>query len=404
MKGMISNMKKEFSIVYSEPSDYLPKEIRQKYGLGEYSKNIDVIETKIPFEYVNAHINNISFPKTIEQLEEFIYEHGCYNVEDVINDADEGYTVWTVPRSTVVGDIVLYFHAKTAIQWIRKLETATRVLDETMHDKELLFEWLNKARKLYSLYGGKIFAIGRVHSRPEREDDSNPYHWSGRVYADIKDIYLLENPIGISEFNSFILVSRQSAITPLPSKEFEELKIIIKSKNQNVPTWFLESKIGDYNLSKINKNNFLEITNSYRKRFLLESDFRSYYVDHFLQTISGKKIYRECNCHTERTPLARVDNVFEFNDKKILLEVKLNIALESNLIAQLEQYVNADYICLSGDDAKRITDFENTFMLVMDVYSVYRYDSDSRQIEKLFDLDELKSKTDIISKMKNTVK
>lgn len=38
------------------------------------------------YEYVNAHINNISFPKTIEQLEEFIYEHGCYNVEDVINE------------------------------------------------------------------------------------------------------------------------------------------------------------------------------------------------------------------------------------------------------------------------------------------------------------------------------
>lgn len=82
------------------------------------------------------------------------------------------------------------------------------------------------------------------------------------------------------------------------------------------------------------------------------------------------------------------------------MEVKLNIALESSLIAQLEQYVNADYICLSGDDSKRITDFEKAFMLVMDVYSVYRYDSDSRQIEKLFDLDELKSKTDIISKMK----
>ena len=63
------------------------------------------------FEYVNAHINNISFPKTIEQLEAFIYENGCYNVEDILNEAEGGYTSWTVPRSSVVGDIVLYFHA-----------------------------------------------------------------------------------------------------------------------------------------------------------------------------------------------------------------------------------------------------------------------------------------------------
>ena len=99
-----------------------------------------------------------------------------------------------------------------------------------MHDKELLFEWLQRARSLYSLYGGKIFAIGRISSRPEKEDELDfQHHWSGRIYADVKDLYLLESPIDISEFNSFILVSRQSSITPLPSKEFEALKSLIKS-------------------------------------------------------------------------------------------------------------------------------------------------------------------------------
>ena len=116
----------------------------------------------IEYEFVNAHINNISFPKTIEKLEDFIHEHGCYNVEDIINEATDGYVTWTVPRSSAVGDIVIYFHAKTAIQWIRKLETATKALDETYHDKALLLEWLNRAGELYNLYVGKIFAIDRV--------------------------------------------------------------------------------------------------------------------------------------------------------------------------------------------------------------------------------------------------
>lgn len=354
--------------------------------------------------YVNAHINNISFPKTIEQLEEFIYEHGCYNVEDVINESVGGYTIWTVPRSSVVGDIVLYFHAKTAIQWIRKLETATKTLDANTHDVSLILDWLKRARDLYTLYGGKIFAIGRVSSRPEIEGEySTPYHWSGRIFADISDLYILENPIDISEFNSFILVSRQSAITPLPSKEFEELKQIIISNNTDAPKYFIDSKIGDYNLSKINQNNFLKITNSYRKRFPLEVSFRSYYVDYFLKALSGKKVYRECQCCSSETPLARVDNVFEFNGKKILLEVKLNIELESDLISQLNQYIKADYIHLYNDSNECVADFENKFMLVIDVYSVYKYTVADNKLVKAFDLDDIKDKNDIIIKMKEAI-
>ncbi len=365
-------------------------------------KGDELVMGKQKYDFVNAYINNISFPKTIEHLEDFIYEHGCYNVEDVVNEVGEGYVIWTVPRSSVIGDVVLYFHAKSAIQWIRKLETITKTLDSATHDKNLLFEWLRRARALYSLYGGKIFAIGRISSRPEREDELEfQHHWSGRIYANVKDLYLLERPIDISEFNSFIFLSRQSSITLLPSKEFEELKSLIKVKNPSIPTWFLESKIGDNMLSKINQNNFIEITSSCCKRFPLEISFRSYYVDYFLKTLSGNNVYRECQCYTLKTPLARVDNVFEFVGKKMLLEVKLNIALEKNLISQLNQYICAEYICLSDKLNNNITDFEKEFMFVIDVYSVYRYDVKVEKLTKIFDLDEIKSKTDIITKMKN---
>lgn len=363
-----------------------------------FEKNSDLAVST----FVNAHINNISFPKTIAQLETFIYEHGCYNMEDVINEAtNNGYTVWTVPRTSVVGDIVLYFHAKTAIQWISKMESATKTLDSEKHDKKLLTEWLQRARKLYSLYGGKIFAIGRIGSRPEKEDALEfQEHWRGRIYAHVKDLYLLEAPIDISEFNSFIMISRQSAITPLPSKEFEELKLLLKSKN-NIPQWFLESRIGDNKLSKVNLNNFLKFTKFYRKRFPLEINFRSYYVDYFLKTLSGNNIYKECLCHSIKTPLARVDNVFEFNGKKILLEVKLNIALEDDLVDQINQYISADYICLTKDLSIHTTDFEKSFMFVIDVYSVYKFEVKNGTLVKLFDLDEIKNKNDIVSQMMN---
>ena len=41
-----------------------------------------------------------------------------------------------------------------------------------------------------------------------------------------------------------------------------------------------------------------------------------------------------------------------------MLEVKLNIFIESNLISQLKQYVCSEYICLLNNQINKITDFE----------------------------------------------
>lgn len=345
--------------------------------------------------FVNAHINNISFPKTIEGLEWFVYEHGCYNVEDIIKESMDGYTEWTVPRYSAIGDIVLFFHAKTTIQWIRKLETALKSLDDNKHNIPLLKGWLNRARYIYSLYGGKIFAIGRICNPPQKEanyeDMSSTFHWKSRIFAGISDLVLLENPIDIVEFKSFILISRQSGITPLPSTEFQKLKEIIVYKNKNLPDYYINSKIGSYDLSKVNINNFLERTLNIRNRFLLESDFRSYYVDYFLRTIADNKYYRECRCYTPSNPLSRVDNIFLHYGKYILLEVKLNINIEHNLQQQLDQYIAADFINLDNDFSNNITDFERQYMYVIDTYALYKYIPKSKELIIVSKLDDIKT-------------
>lgn len=365
-----------------------------------------IIQTQSP-EYpafVNAHINNISFPKTIEELEWYINEHGCYNVEDIINECEYGYTIWTVPRNSTIGDIVLYFHAKTAIQWIRKLETATQKLDETKHNKPILIDWLKNARKLYALYGGKIFAVGHITSCPELEEaNESCLHWSGRIYAKVENLVLLNNPIDISEFNSFIMISRQSAITPLPSSEYQQLKKIIISKNTNLPEYFLSSKIGNYNFSKINAKNFLELTKEYRTRFLLEANFRSYYVDYFLQALAGKNYYRECQCHTKENPLARVDNIFEYQGKKILLEVKLNILIEKNIETQLDQYIQAEYIYLTNTKDSKIVEFERDFMFVIDMFFLYKYTPDTKELTPVINLNDIKTIENIQTKFNSII-
>ena len=346
--------------------------------------------------YVNAHINNISFPTSIEGLEVFVYQHGMYNIEDVLENPD---TNWTVPRNAKIGDIVLFFHAKTAISRITALITQVKALpDESEHDKFLLLDWLERARCLYKSYGGKIFAVGRVTGSPEfwaTEGGNSTYHWGNRIYADVGDIFVLEHPVHINEFNSFIKVSRQSAITPLPAKEFNELRAVISRRNNNLYEYFQACEIGNFDLAHINRENFLTVTRKYRHRFLLEIDFRSYYVDYLLREIAKRQFWRECTCCTEGMPNCFVDNVFKINGMYYLLEVKLNIHLERNLHGQLMQYVDADYLFLDNGATRRIVDFERSFMYVIDTNGFYRYDTIADTLTELIRLDDVITVDDI---------
>lgn len=341
--------------------------------------------------YVHAHISNISFPKSIEELEVFIDEHGCYNVEDIINSSKCEEEIWTVPRYSCKGDIVLFFHAKTTIQWIRKLETETKYLSNDDHNIPKIKEWLNRARNLYNKYGGKIFAIGEITSTPEYECTDEIFHWSGRIYANISNIVLLDCPIDISEFKEFLLISRQSAITYLPNNEYIKLKQIIIDKNENLPLWFKNSEIYDKNLANINSENFLDINVEYRRKYLYEIEFRSYYVDYLLKKIANRKVYRECTCYCNDN-IYYVDNCISINGKYILIEVKLNINIEKDLIEQLNHYLYSDYVIV---DKEKIIDFETQFMLVIDTNNLYKYTLSNKKIEIITHLDEIRTSEDI---------
>ena len=67
------------------------------------------------------------------------------------------------------------------------------------------------------------------------------YHWSSRVYAPIDRIYVLQQPIDISEFSDFLPISTRGAITPVVGSDFDRLKRIIASKN-NTPQYLKESR------------------------------------------------------------------------------------------------------------------------------------------------------------------
>ena len=92
---------------------------------------------------VQAFIDNISFPTTLVELEDFIDE---FNVEQILT-VDE--TEWTAPKWAVEGDIVFFFHAKTAIQRITKLETEMKKEKEWMKESDW-FEMFGDAPVSYT--------------------------------------------------------------------------------------------------------------------------------------------------------------------------------------------------------------------------------------------------------------
>ena len=367
------------------------KEFQVNRGLSEHSNEI-----------VQSFINNISFPKTLEELNCFVTEHGCFNVEDILWESE---TVWTSPKWAKIGDIVFFMHSKTAKSTITSLRTQLNNERYNIPNKKynVLMDWINRGLDLYSQYGGKIFAIGKVIGAPEYITDSDDdyedasfYHWGSRIYSEI-EVFVLETPIDISEFNDFIFVSRQSGITPVFGKEFIKLRDLIASKNET-PEYFLRSVATPLPLTKINSENWLEITEEYRRSFMLESQFRSYYVDYLLSAISDRKtIYKECRCVKKNSPNTFADNVIYINGRYIPVEVKLSIAAEPNIKGQVENYCNTDEICIDSKRKKKIDpeQIHNENVIVIDTEDVYMFNADNYELKHIFSLNNLITFSDL---------
>ena len=351
---------------------------------------------------VQSFISNISFPKSLDELLWYATEHGCYNVENILNDV---ITTWTSPKWAKIGDIVFFIHAKTAKSTITKLRTQLlNKKDNISTDKfELLYDWINIGLDLYKQYGGKIFAVGRVIGATEyiaddneNYEDSSFYHWGSKIYSEI-ELYVLDNPIDISEFNDFIFISRQSGITPVFGKEFVQLKELVMLKN-SVPQYFSDSISTPLPLARINAENWIGISEEYRRSFMLESQFRSYYVDYLLSAIGDRKtIYKECRCVKKNHPASFVDNIIYINGKYLPVEVKLSVEQEKDIKGQVTKYCNTDEIIIDSKSDRKITSNQvyNKNVLIIDTYNIYIFNCEKYEYDTVFSLNDLRVKDDL---------
>jgi len=358
---------------------------------------------------VQSFIDNISFPTSLEELSYFLEDNGIYNVEMILDGEADG---WTAPRWCKIGDIVFFMHTKvSAIKHIRELIKELENEKENYSEEKYqqFQEWLERGRKIHKKYGGKIFAVGRVIGEPKLEendyDDDIVFHWESRIYADIEIIWQLENPVDISEFRDFIQIAMQTAITPVFGDSFEQLKTLIISKNPDAPKYFLEAKATPMPLARINKDNWLDVANLYRREFFLEIQFRKFYVDYFLSVLGDNKtFFTECRCQRADISDSFVDNIIAFNKKYLPVEVKLNIENEQDLNAQLQKYCNDDTVYSKHDNGKILPNekFYKNNVLVFDTENIYLYDKCSNSLTYLVNLDDMKTEKDI-KKLRETL-
>ena len=353
---------------------------------------------------VQAVINNISFPKSLEELFKVETVHGRFNVEDIFFDLENGgYTEWTMPKWCKTGDIVFFMHTKTAKATISKLKTVLRASkdDYNAEDYAILSSALERGTELYQQYGGKIFAMGKVCESPfydKGEDFDFDPHWKSKIYAPIDSLYCFQEPIDISEFNIFIMLSRGGAITGVFGKVFEALKALIMSKNA-VPRYLEESIAMPIPLAKITGDNWIQVASQYRRSFFLEKQFRAYYVDYLLESLGDRKgFFMECPCIKQGRKPSFVDNVILLDEKYLPVEVKLNIYAEKDLIGQLRKYCALDALVLDKKK-NRFAAFDKLFnrgVLTIDTDAVYWYSDLNQSIRQIWTLDSVSNKQDIL--------
>ena len=357
---------------------------------------IDFQEGNIVKNNVQAYIAVVSFPTSIEELRYFTDNDYYMDMEEIMLGHDVNYTA---PKWAAKGDIIFFYHAKSAIVKIRSLKK--QVVGQKDEDK--LMEYLDLAEKIYKACGESIFCVARVGDNPEIiKDDRENLHWRGDVYAKVSDYALLKNPVSKNVFEQYIKLAQQRTITPVLGEDFENLKNLIL-KDNDVP-YLKTAHAVPVPLKDISPKNWLSVSYDYRRRFYLEMQFRKFYADYFLKALGDRRsLFSECVCYKNGKRSGYADNCILFHGKYISVEIKLNINTEKDLSGQLEKYCHTERIKLSKDKEVGSDMVYQNNALVLDVNGLYIYDCELSNLRKIENLDNIKCEYDI-RKLRETVK
>ena len=182
-------------------------------------------------------ITNFQSPLDLDELQEFQKSGYGSNLSSLLEDSEYG-TEWSVPSDAAPFDVVFFMCAATSTD--SRHMAGVRKQAKLSGDQALI-DLAEAQYTLHKTYAGKILAVGLVEAEPEAvesgDGNSRP-HWFSRIYP----VILLENPIDISEFRDFIMVSRTGAITKLDDIQYDALIHVIVNRNSGFSDRFAKAK------------------------------------------------------------------------------------------------------------------------------------------------------------------
>lgn len=343
-------------------------------------------------DFVRAFIVNTALPKTIrevyeEAIEELGHESNRYDIESVLQG--EPYECWSVPKWAKLGDVIFFMLARTSAYAAKRLakEYELEKPNYSLAERNTIEPMLLRAQWLTGTYAGKLVGVGRVASLPFVSEPALEHsHYQGRIFADISDVVLFERPVDIDEFSDFQQIRRGMTVTPVLGHNFTKLREVI-SKGNRLPNYVLNAVATPDFCRNITSENWMSLSEKYRRSFMLEDEFRSCYLDYLLAELSEGPVYKEVRVK-KASGFGVVDNVVVLGGKYVYVEAKLDVLAEAHLERQLHEYCHARSITLESDVEVSGRRACNNVVLVFDTEAAYLYmDEKPDELRKLFSLD-----------------
>ena len=170
-----------------------------------------------------------------------------------------------------------------------------------------------------------------------------------------------------------------------------------------VPQYLVKSSATPVPLKNINENNWLKLSNQFRRTFYLEIQFRKFYVDYFLREIGDiKTFFAECSCYKKEKMTGYVDNCIKLNKLYCFVEVKLNINTEPHLFEQLKKYCNVEKAKIKKKwiYAK---DILQGYVIVIDTECINIFSASDNTITRIQGLDSITNKHDLYKVRKKLI-
>ena len=209
-----------------------------------------------------AFIANFNVSREPDELVYF-YENGkATNIDYLLADFKSGKTNWSVPKSAVPGDIIVFMCAKGAR---RNLGAAIHHLSASR--KKAYKRFLDKQKELYQKYSGFFLGYGIVASNPVQDMPGTNW-WM----ADIKPIHRFPKPVHIDSCKSFITINSFGSITRLHADQWDQLRKVVDQLNPG----FFENAVSSDDFSSEQGSETAQQTAPSDEQHTDDSEWRAY--------------------------------------------------------------------------------------------------------------------------------